>query len=88
MKSFVVLIAVVLLVAGCGTASYEAGSYDASGMRSVDVDEGQPATLFEMEFGGGETEVTKNLPGDAAERIGEAIKSAVPAKSPPEVVGE
>lgn len=58
------------LVVGCGTASLDAG-YD-------DRDNGtdRPASLVEVEFGPfGETEVTKNIPGDAARGVQRAVRS-------------
>ncbi len=76
-----------LVLSGCGTPSVETGEYD----RDAYVGEseaGQPSTLFEMDFGGGETEVTKNLPGDAAHKVGDAVKSTLRKSSPPDITGD
>ncbi len=61
----------ITLLTGCGTPGWEAGYSD-------DRDYGtgeEPASLFELEFGSGEPEVTKNVPGDAAKSVGQSIKS-------------
>lgn len=73
-----------LLLTGCGTPSGETGAYDRDAAGSSGSDAGQPSSLFEMNFGGGETEVTKNLPADAVDKVGEAVKS-LKGKSPPDV---
>lgn len=76
-----------LLMTGCGTPDYETGAYDRDAASYGGNDAGQPSSLFEMSFGDGETEVTKNLPGDAAERLGDAVKT-MRGKSPPDVTGK
>jgi hypothetical protein len=76
----------LVLLTGCGTPSVETGDRDRD-VYPESAAQDQPASLFEMNFGGGETEVTKNLPGDAAEKVGDAVRS-IHGKSPPEVVGE
>jgi len=77
-----------LMTSGCATSSYESGSYDRDNLSThPGVDEGGPSSLFEMSFGGGETEVTKNLPADAAGRVGDAVKS-IRGKSAPDVTGK
>lgn len=65
-----------LLAAGCGTASLDAGyRNDDAGMTS----EGEPASLFEMQFGASGREVTKNIPADAAQGVQRAVKSVRPS---------
>jgi len=80
------LLPLLALFTGCGTPSVETGDRDRDVYPTTSAED-QPASLFEMNFGGGETEVTKNLPGDAAEKVGDAVRS-IQGKSPPEVVGE
>ena len=82
------IVVLVSLVSGCGTPSAETGrrDRDAEPYRETETAD-QPASLFEMSFGGGETEVTKNLPADAAEKVGTAVKS-LQGKSPPDTIGE
>jgi hypothetical protein len=75
-----------LVLSGCGTPSVDTGERDFDDGNDASQAE-QPASLFEMNFGGGETEVTKNLPGDAVEKVGNAVKS-IRGKSPPDIVGE
>jgi len=89
MKVFVYSIALCgLLLSGCATSSYESGSYDQDDLpTNTPGEEGGPSSLFEMSFGGGEAEVTKNLPADAVERVGDAVKS-IRGKSAPDVTGE
>jgi hypothetical protein len=75
----------VLLFTGCATSSWEAGYWD--GEDHPDDPSGHPASLVEIKFGGGEAEVTKNLPGDAARGVGSAIKT-MRGKAPAENIGE
>lgn len=76
-----------LMIGGCAT-SYESGQYDRDDISAYPgTEEGGPSSLFEMSFGGGEAEVTKNLPGDAAGRVGDAVKS-IRGKSEPDVSGQ
>jgi len=78
-------LALGLLASGCGNPSVETGAYDRdAGMMGGGSDSGQPSSLFEMNFGGGETEVTKNLPADAADQVGKAVQS-LKGKSPPDI---
>lgn len=79
------LLMVGLFAAGCGTPSVETGAYDrdAGGMAGAS-EGGEPSSLFEMTFGSGDAEVTKNLPADAAGHVGKAVKS-LQGKSPPDV---
>lgn len=68
------------LLCACGTPSWDAG-YD-------EGDPDRPASLIEVQFGpSGETEVTKNIPADAAHGIERAVKS-IRGKSPADVSGE
>lgn len=69
---------------GCGTASLDAGYHEDDFGSSPG---GEPASLFEMEFGAGGREVTKNIPADAAEGVSRAVKSINP-KTTPEIVTE
>ncbi len=88
MKSIMgLMLASIVLLSGCGTPSVETGDRDRDAYNQDAATAEEPASLFEMNFGGGETEVTKNLPADAAEKVGDAVKS-IRGKSPPEVVGE
>jgi hypothetical protein len=73
-----------LMLAGCGTPSLEAGYYDDDYGSSP---AGAPASLFEMKFGAGGTEVTKNIPADAAHGVERAVKS-MRAPSPADSTGE
>jgi hypothetical protein len=70
---------IATLVAGCGTTSWDSGYEDQA--------EGHPASLVEVTFGGGEAEVTKNIPGDAARGVERAVKS-MRGKAPAEQAGE
>ncbi len=80
-----VLLVISLVAAGCGNPSVETGAYDrdAGGMAGAN-EVGDPSSLFEVTFGGGEAEVTKNLPADAADQVGKAVKS-LQGKSPPDI---
>ncbi|HMO03620.1 MAG TPA: hypothetical protein PKC67_04330 [Kiritimatiellia bacterium] len=76
------LVTASLLLAGCGTPSGETGSIDYDAYNPSDDPSGQPSSLFEMSFGGGESEITKNLPAAAARKVGEAVRPHKPATSP------
>lgn len=78
----------LLLATSCGTPSVETGSPDRDAYGPAETEAGQPSSLFEMNFGGGETEVTKNLPADAAHKVGDAVRSLTHPTSPPDVSGE
>lgn len=73
-----------LLLVACGTPSGETGAVDYDAYSPAGDPEGQPSSLFEMSFGGGESEVTKNLPAEAARKVGEAVRPHKPA-TPPDV---
>lgn len=74
-----------LLAAGCANPSVETGAYDRDAAMSPGANQGgEPSSLFEVTFGGGEAEVTKNLPADAADQVGKAVKS-IKGKSPPDI---
>jgi len=81
-------VVVAVCMSGCAHSSWETGNRD----RDIpeyyeDRADDQPASLFEMSFGGGESEVTKNLPADAADKVGEAVKT-LRGKPPKDVTGE
>lgn len=78
------LVVASLFLAGCGTPSGETGAVDYDAYSPSDDPAGQPSSLFEMSFGGGESEVTKNLPAAAARKVGETIRPHKPA-TPPDV---
>ena len=59
------------LMVGCGTTSWDAG-YNNNGGSDPS---GHPSSLLEVEFGEGEAEVTKNIPGDAARGVRRAVRS-------------
>lgn len=68
------------LLAACGTPSWDV-AHDGD-------DPDRPASLIEVQFGpSGETEVTKNLPADAAHGVGRAVKS-IRGTAPADVAGE
>jgi hypothetical protein len=74
-----------LAAAGCGNPSVETGAYDRdAGTRAESAESGTPSSLFEVTFGGGEAEITKNLPADAADQVGKAVKS-LQGKSQPDI---
>jgi hypothetical protein len=75
---------VPLLLSGCGTPSGETGAVDYDAYSPAGDPEGQPSSLFEMSFGGGESEVTKNLPATAARKVGEAVRPHK-GQTPPDV---
>ena len=83
-KWFRLAVAAGLLLTGCGTPSGETGEMDRDAGGFADSEAGQPSSLFEMDFGGGEAEVTKNLPADAVDKVGDAVKS-LKDKSPPDI---
>ncbi|HMO51655.1 MAG TPA: hypothetical protein PKE26_10285 [Kiritimatiellia bacterium] len=68
------------LLVGCGTPSWETGERDPDDFRQ----ESSPASLVEVTFGGGHSEVTKNLPGEAAQSVGDAVKT-LRGRHPPDV---
>lgn len=74
-----------LMASGCGNPSVETGARDRDAGAMAGSDQGgEASSLFEVTFGSGEAEVTKNLPADAAGQVGKAVKS-LQGKSPPDI---
>lgn len=82
-----IILAAIPVLAGCGTPSWETGVSDPDvppvGYRPG---EDQAASLIEVTFGGGESEVTKNLPHDAVHGVQDAVKT-LRGKKPADVSG-
>ena len=82
-----IMVMMVGILAGCAHSSWETGAHDRDLLPDAYDRNGHPASLFEMSFGDGETEVTKNIPADAATKVGDAVKT-LRGKSPADVTGE
>ncbi|HMP90787.1 MAG TPA: hypothetical protein PJ991_11335 [Kiritimatiellia bacterium] len=86
MKLLVIGLAIAL-ASGCAQWAGETGHRDRDAEPYDFRSDDQPASLFEMKFGDGESEVTKNLPASAAGKVGDAVRT-LRGKSPPDVAGE
>ena len=76
MKGSIVIFACAFLLAGC-VQSYDSDYPDGrAGYRLGPDGEPEASSLFEMSVGGGDTKVTKNLPADAVDKLGDTIRSA------------